>query len=449
MAPKWHHEDIPDHKFDYINIKDFRHQSFTTWVSYAWNFVVIAKTIAIYAFDIQTAVFLLAYDKWSENSVKPAIPFKVSKWLYSSCIFLSFILLAKDWWDGRKVIISRDISLAYTNIIAHRWYTCKSYDYHCLFVRISKSDKLTHSIAIFVFFSYKGWKRMFFAEGPRQAINAITLYSVAKSVHFSTDFSKYYHTTIQAVVLIFMTLSLIIWMISVLQVIVATCFYLPLLCFTIQGNLKEFVCHIVDLRITQLLAKNRKKRMEIVELQKFSNISRSDTISTFGSSKSYTTRDNYFYSSTSTERLVNPKQPTLPKIDLVELEKKRTPTLPNVDLDRLERQQPYTSYPVNPPPTSQRVKPFDRELKQQRTPPPYIDRRNMGVQRKEVPVAPKQNQIHLAKQQNNPTLPKINHVDLAKQQNNPTLPKISHVDLAKQQNPTLPKINLDELTRMQ
>ena len=258
-GPSWKKLQLTDYKFDYLNLDQFRHHSCGTWTSYAFVFGMIAKAFAVYAFDIQTAVFLLAYTRWNSD-LEPPIPFNVSKWLFCGCIFFSFLLLLKDWWDGRRVIVSRDISLAFTNIVAHRWFTCKGYSYHCLFCRISKSDRFAHSVAFFVFFSFKGWKRMIVAEGPRQAINAMTLYTVAKQTGFSTDFSLYYTSIAQAVTMVFMLLSLLIWAASMVQLIVAALLYLPLLCCVIRGNLKEFVCHIVDLRISEIVAKNRKKR---------------------------------------------------------------------------------------------------------------------------------------------------------------------------------------------
>ena len=62
------------------------------------------------------AIFLLAFNKWA-TQVKPAIDLSISRWIFSGCIIFSFLLLAKDWWTARKIILSRDISFAYTNLI--------------------------------------------------------------------------------------------------------------------------------------------------------------------------------------------------------------------------------------------------------------------------------------------------------------------------------------------
>ena len=54
-----------------------------------------------------------------------------------------------------------------------------------------------------------GWKRLLLAEGPRQVLNAITLYSVAKGQNFSFNIHQYQQvfTTVQGVVMSFMLLT--------------------------------------------------------------------------------------------------------------------------------------------------------------------------------------------------------------------------------------------------
>src|SRR5271169_5480496 len=114
-----------------------------------------------------TAIFLLAFNKWA-TQVKPAVSLSISRWIFSGCIIFSFLLLAKDWWTARKIIRSRDISFAYTNLlgnfilitsltVANRWYSVRGgYAYFCLFDRLGDSRHAWDSIAFFVFFSFKG-----------------------------------------------------------------------------------------------------------------------------------------------------------------------------------------------------------------------------------------------------------------------------------------------------
>ena len=109
-----------------------------------------------------------------------------------------------------------------------------------------------------------GWKRLLLAEGPRQVLNAITLYSVAKDQDFSFDVHRYQqvYSTVQGVVMSFMLLTVAIWALSFIRLLVAAILYWPLLCCHIRGNLKEFCCHKVDKRISQTLADRRRRRYE-------------------------------------------------------------------------------------------------------------------------------------------------------------------------------------------
>ena len=111
-------------------------------------------------------------------------------------------------------------------------------------------------------FLHSGWKRLLLAEGPRQVLNAITLYSVAKDQDFSFDIHVYQQefTTVQGVVLSFMLLTVTIWALSAIRLLVAAVLYWPLLVCHIRGNLKEYCCHKVDKRITQLLADKAQQR---------------------------------------------------------------------------------------------------------------------------------------------------------------------------------------------
>jgi hypothetical protein len=109
-----------------------------------------------------------------------------------------------------------------------------------------------------------GWKRLLLAEGPRQVLNAITLYSVAKNENFSLDIHLYQQkfSTVQGVVMSFMVLTVAIWALSFIRLLVAGLLYWPLLVCHIRGNLKEYCCHKVDKRISQILTERRRQRFD-------------------------------------------------------------------------------------------------------------------------------------------------------------------------------------------
>ncbi|CAG8561080.1 2150_t:CDS:2 [Dentiscutata heterogama] len=182
-APKWKEEiknnKVTDHKFDFVDLDEFKYTSITGKltgrITYSFVFLVVLKSVLIYVADIWTAGLLLFFDRWG-SAIQPKIPFYVSKWIYIGSIIASFLLLAWDIRKAKRIYDSRDISYAFTNIVAYRAYTLKSYAHFCFFSKINNSQKLIDKIAFFVFFSFKGWKRLLFAEAPRQAINGTTLF---------------------------------------------------------------------------------------------------------------------------------------------------------------------------------------------------------------------------------------------------------------------------------
>lgn len=84
------------------------------------------------------------------------MPFSIGKWIFTGCIIFSFLLLAWEGRKARKIIRSRDISYAYTNIMANNYYSLKSYDHFCFFCQINNSKKKKDEFAFFVFFTFKG-----------------------------------------------------------------------------------------------------------------------------------------------------------------------------------------------------------------------------------------------------------------------------------------------------
>lgn len=131
-------------------------------IRYLWVYVLIIKSFLTYVADLYTAIALLASNHWAGNILEQSdsstvrVPFKIGKWIFAGCIIFSFLLLL---WEGRKarqIIRSRDISYAYTNVIANNYYSLKSYDHFCFFCNINNSRKKKDEFAFFVFFTFKG-----------------------------------------------------------------------------------------------------------------------------------------------------------------------------------------------------------------------------------------------------------------------------------------------------
>jgi hypothetical protein len=151
----WKREVVQDHKFDFVDIKVFHDGSPIKRIRYCFIFLVVIKAVLIYSADLWTAYLLLtAQPPKAEN--EPPVPWKISRWLYIASIAVSFVLLV---WEGRKamrIVGSRDIAYAYTNIAAFRFYSIRSYSHYCFFSQIGVTQSLLDRIAYFVYFTLKG-----------------------------------------------------------------------------------------------------------------------------------------------------------------------------------------------------------------------------------------------------------------------------------------------------
>jgi len=273
-GPKWKREVVQDHKFDFISVADFRDNGFKMRTKYLFLFLVFFKSFAVYMSDIFTAVTMLTTRTWSnqifdectaQTSGCVFIPFNTGKWLFVGCIIFSFLLLGYEARKAKLIVASHDISYAFTNVLANNYYSLRSYDHFCFFDHISNSTKTSDDFAFFVFFVFKSWKRVLLADGPRQTINALTLYAVwlAKHKEAQWDITKYFtgnsiSTSLLTVTTLF---TVIVFLGSLGLLIVAGICYIPLLCY-IRGNLKEYCCHKVDKRIDSVIKKRQKKRLD-------------------------------------------------------------------------------------------------------------------------------------------------------------------------------------------
>src|SRR5258708_163455 len=152
--------------------------------------------------------------------------------------------------------------LAYSSNARIDWHIphVGSYDHFCFFDHIQQSTKKSDDFASFIFFTFKsrlkrsififefshfavGWKRLFFADGPRQVINALTLYAIYLARKDDGtgwyNIKKYFagNNLITTALTISTLFTVLIFAGSLLLLIIAAIFYIPLLCH-IKGNLK-------------------------------------------------------------------------------------------------------------------------------------------------------------------------------------------------------------------
>ncbi|KAI9136834.1 hypothetical protein BKA69DRAFT_1161727, partial [Paraphysoderma sedebokerense] len=283
---KWKREIVPDHKFDYIDVNEFHQRDCLVKLSYSKIFILVFKAVLVYIADLMTAIIIGAWNQWSTVSPEKAaaqIKLPISfwnllanylRWIYVGSIAVSFLLLAHDIKKAIRIIKSRDISFAFTSVIAYRYYTLRSYSHYCFFRQINNHRKFSDRVALFVFFTLKGWKRLLLAEAPRQLINFILLWAefnnlwllshggVKDRFQFNLffDYIKNQGNLTARFSLIVMLFVFLVWVINVVLVLFAITVYMPLLC-KIRGNLKEYCCHMIDKRIGELMKKKARKRV--------------------------------------------------------------------------------------------------------------------------------------------------------------------------------------------
>ncbi|KAF8420174.1 hypothetical protein EV426DRAFT_248134 [Tirmania nivea] len=279
---------LAEHKFDYINLADFHSHSFWAGFAYVTIYFGILISLCAYAADIYTAANLLIFNKWS-SKLQPAVEFSISKWIFAGCIILSFVLLAVEWAIAVNILKGHGVAEIYLNSNAQRW-SCvfggrgrkedTGWKRFLVFARLTKSKSGVDYIALFTFFSFKGWIRTIFAEGPRQAINALTLYSVMEAdiiprnvkkgeelgamLKFFENFAALgRQDRVQAFVLGSMLFTLVIWVFAILQLLIAGALYIIYLCHVIgsENGLYGYCKARVDEKLGEIVASNHRKEL--------------------------------------------------------------------------------------------------------------------------------------------------------------------------------------------
>ncbi|KAI8607498.1 hypothetical protein BC830DRAFT_1158665, partial [Chytriomyces sp. MP71] len=282
-------------------------------MQYSFIFFLTVKSVLVYSADITILVLMITSGVFNGNvdcgnstsagAVNPAsgvsttdltrgfgalfctnsqsvtavlAPKQARPWIMLASVVMSLILLLLDWRKGRIVILSRDISYSLTNHVAYRYYVLKSYPHYCFFAEILNSRKTVDVLAFFVFFAFKSWKRLFLAEFPRVYINVLNMYDVLKGLipannhdnaflqyatAIGTLFANRANNGAALATLILSAFTITMWFFSFCVIVAAFFMYFPLL-YIVRGNLKEYVCHKIDKRISELLKKKSRKRTE-------------------------------------------------------------------------------------------------------------------------------------------------------------------------------------------
>ncbi|KAJ5196187.1 hypothetical protein N7449_006666 [Penicillium cf. viridicatum] len=284
-----------EEKWDYVNLDDFKSESCLTPFSYFFLWVLLFISIAVYGVDTFTAVNLLAFSRWS-GRVEPAIPFNISRWIFAACIIASFILLAYRWIHAVRAIRSGSITRSFLDPLAVQIQSIRfgsrgrGYRRFLVFAELTKDRKAAEYVALYAYFSFQFWMNTIFADGPRQVLNAITLYSVMQmdlipggknAAHDdgSSSAAQFFNNvkilaednTLQAVVLFGMLFTLVIWVLSVLKLLSAIVLYLIFLFHHIpaeDGTLSRYCRRKVGQRLKRIVhRKNNKALAKGLKLQ--------------------------------------------------------------------------------------------------------------------------------------------------------------------------------------
>ena len=278
------------------NLADFKSSSCVAPLSYGILYINLLISVAVYCVDTFTAVNLLLFDKWS-GQVKPVIPFEVSRWIFAACIILSWLFLIYRWQRAIRAIKTDSVALSYLDPLAVRIQSVRmgskgqGWRRFLLFTALTKGRKGSEYVALFSYFSFEAWLRIVFADGPRQAINAITLYTVMQlnlvpaGKHAApkghSPFAQFFINVRvlaegnreQAAVYFGMLFTLVIWLFSALALLLASLMYITYLWHhipTSDGSLAEHcrrridsrLYKIVGKRIEKALAKESKKKLK-------------------------------------------------------------------------------------------------------------------------------------------------------------------------------------------
>ncbi|KAJ3321017.1 hypothetical protein HDV06_004676 [Boothiomyces sp. JEL0866] len=299
----WKRKEIPDHNFDYIDVDDFVDNSLGRRLAYSTVFFGTVKDFMVYGFELISIALLFSANfsaitnffqgkkqdltlttfggSGGVNNTRSAVVDTLGTAPTFFIILLSFLvsfgLLALEWKKSWKVIQSRDISYAFTSVIAYRYYCIRSYPHYCFFNQIQNSRKTVDILAFWVFFKLRGWMRLLFAEFPRQFLSASILYFFWDAALQSQKGNFVF--AIQSLFdpkggknapkILYISLQLVtvtIWTFGFITLVIAGFLYLILLCF-IQGNLKEYCVHKIDKRIAEILKKKSKRRLQEIRRQ--------------------------------------------------------------------------------------------------------------------------------------------------------------------------------------
>ncbi|CAL9737472.1 low affinity K(+) transporter 1 [Monosporozyma servazzii] len=258
----------------------FRNHSFKTVSSYVLGtYLFLVLKVAFLISDLYTCIKLLAYNKWSNNIIKPYLPFRISKWLFSACILLSIVFLLWNVIFGIKTYKTKNITKCYVNNFSRNFISVTDYSKFCIFDKIS-SHGAFQWFAFYVFFELKSCLGLIFCDTPRQVINGLTLWSALVTTHNGNSMNlgdlESFEGLInkikmiaednhgEAVLLSFSLFSFILWIIFITKLIFALIcsifVYFKLIREGVYSGLRDYIYTIISNHVDDLVITQTEKR---------------------------------------------------------------------------------------------------------------------------------------------------------------------------------------------
>lgn len=282
----------PEQKWDAICLQDFKSKSVFTYLAYGYLYFSILLSLAVYGVDIFTAINLLAFNQWS-SSIEPTqlLNFDQTKWIFAGTIIASFVNLIFEHFRAWRVRKRGSVAECYLDNLAVRLESARlgggrGWRRFLVFAELTKSRKGAEYVALFSYFSLQSWIRVLVCSGPRQVVNALTLYGIYRLNLTPTDASSFESTiggffsnietlaaenTRQAVILSGMLFTLVIWVFSFLFLLLGILFYVFFLWHYIprqDGGLHGYCERKVNKRLKSIVTKKINKVFAKEELKR-------------------------------------------------------------------------------------------------------------------------------------------------------------------------------------
>ncbi|PSR80136.1 hypothetical protein BD289DRAFT_75509 [Coniella lustricola] len=269
----------PEHTWDYVQLDRWsvKKAGITTHLDYLLLHVKMVISAIVYAMDMFTAINLIIFDHWS-GDIKPPIPFTITRWLFGGCIILSFLNLTYEFYGAWAIIRRGSIVESLLDNMAFRYlsrYTLdgQGWQRFLLFTDLGDTKRKVEHLALFTYVSFQAWVRLVICSGPRQLVNASTMYSVYTTIlqpradqressltasmhNLQNLFEDDLH---QALVFSSMFISLVWWVLQVVRLLTACVLFL---CFiwmwtrTGDRGLSDHCNKLVLARLNQMLAES-------------------------------------------------------------------------------------------------------------------------------------------------------------------------------------------------